>query len=80
MSIQNVLFAYMFYFVAIVSKPKSKESSTPKLEERYIPPQWDYRFFVMYRFAEVDPEEKKQERLSKFFQNEVVEITDGSLW
>ena len=72
LSIQNVLFKLFIYFVAIVGKPKLNETSKPKVEERYIPPQWDSSCIITNRFAEVDPEEKKQERLTKFFQNEVV--------
>ena len=41
-------------------------------ETHYIPPKLHLLFKFICRLAEVDPEEKKQERLEKFFKNEVV--------
>ena len=54
-------------------KPAKTEEPARKVEEtRYIPPKLHLLSVFMGRLAEVDPEEKKQERLEKFFKNEVV--------
>ncbi|KAK8824351.1 hypothetical protein WA577_006748 [Blastocystis sp. JDR] len=48
----------------IVSEAKLVAPKKPKVETAYIPPV----------FAEVDPEEKKKERLNKFYDNEVANL------
>ena len=44
----------------------------PKVETAYIPPVSLLSLQFNCSFAEVDPEEKKKERLNKFYDNEVV--------
>ena len=68
---------FSFIFVSRVEKenekPTKSEEPVRKVEEtHYIPPKLHSYIAFICRLAEVDPEEKKQERLDKFFKNEVV--------
>ena len=55
-----------------MSQPKTVAPKKSKVEDAYIPPVYCFSFSYHHSFAEVDPEEKKKERLNKFYDTEVV--------
>lgn len=67
------MFSFLFFYLAIVSQPSIIKPTKPKTSESYTVPQFVTESIVLInRLAEVDPEERKKERIEKFFKSEVV--------